>query len=103
MKVEKEERSGAKSREASGRTERNDAPANNADKPLVLIVDDHPDTLYMYSRYLDGQGRFRVLTAMTGREALVKARRLQPDVILLDLSMPEMDGYEVARELATDA
>jgi CheY-like chemotaxis protein len=69
------------------------------EKPLVLIVDDQPDNLYIYSRYLDGQNAFRVITAMNGKEALLKARRFHPDVILLDLAMPAMSGYEVARAL----
>jgi len=72
------------------------------DKPLVLIVDDQPDNLFMYSRYLDNQGDFRVITAMTGAEALVKAKRLRPDVILLDLAMPGMTGYDVVRALSAD-
>jgi CheY-like chemotaxis protein len=71
-------------------------------KPLVLIVDDQPDNLYMYSRYLDTQSQLRVVTAMTGPEALVKARRLKPDAILLDLAMPVMNGYEVAKALSED-
>jgi CheY-like chemotaxis protein len=72
------------------------------DTPLVLIVDDQPDNLYMYSRYIDAQSDFRVVTAQSGPEALVKARRLQPDIILLDLAMPVMTGYDVARALAED-
>jgi CheY-like chemotaxis protein len=72
------------------------------EKPLVLIVDDQPDNLFMYARYLDNQGEFRVITAMTGPEALVKAKRLTPDVILLDLAMPGMTGYDVARALSAD-
>jgi two-component system cell cycle response regulator DivK len=71
-------------------------------EPVVLIVDDQPDNLYMYARYIDTQSAFQVVTAMTGAEALVKARRLRPDIILLDLSMPVMNGYEVARALAQD-
>jgi len=71
-------------------------------QPLVLIVDDQPDNLYMYSHYLEKEGRLRVITAMNGREAVLKARRLQPEAILLDLAMPQMNGYQVARELAGD-
>jgi putative two-component system response regulator len=71
-------------------------------KPLVLIVDDQPDNLYMYSRYLESQGGLDVITAQSGREALVKAQRLRPDVILLDLTMPTMTGYDVARALNAD-
>jgi CheY-like chemotaxis protein len=71
-------------------------------KPLVLIVDDQPDNLYMYSRYFDDQGSLRVTTAMTGAEAVLKAQRFKPDAILLDLSMPVMSGYEVAKVLSED-
>jgi CheY-like chemotaxis protein len=73
-----------------------------SEQPLVLIVDDQPDNLYMYSHYLENEGRLRVITAMNGREAVLKAKRLQPEVILLDVAMPQMDGYEVARELRDD-
>lgn len=79
-----------------------DMRMNMKDKPLVLIVDDQPDNLYMYSRFLDNDGHFRVITAMNGREGLLKAQRLHPDVILLDLAMPEMTGYDVVRALAAD-
>jgi CheY-like chemotaxis protein len=72
------------------------------DRPIVLIVDDQPDNLYMYANYLETEAPLGVVTAMSGREAVVKAKRFQPDVILLDLSMPQMDGYQVARELARD-
>jgi putative two-component system response regulator len=72
------------------------------EKPLVLIVDDQPDNLYMYSRYLDDQQKYCVVTAMNGTEALLKARRYRPDVILLDLTMPSMSGYDVARALAAE-
>lgn len=72
------------------------------ERPLVLIVDDQPDNLYMYSRYFEDCGGLRIVTAMTGREALIKAKRFKPDAILLDLTLPEMNGYEVALGLADD-
>ena len=72
------------------------------EQPLVLIVDDQPDNLYMYAHYLENEGRLRVITAMNGREAVMKAKRMHPKVILLDVAMPQMDGYQVARELAAD-
>ena len=71
-------------------------------KPLILIVDDQPDNLYMYSRYFEELGGLRVVTAMRGREALAKAKRFRPDAILLDLTLPEMNGFEIARALADD-
>jgi putative two-component system response regulator len=76
--------------------------AKTQEKPLVLIVDDQPDNLYMYSRFIDGDGHFRVITAMNGNEALQKARRFAPAVVLLDLAMPEMSGYDVVRALAAN-
>jgi CheY-like chemotaxis protein len=53
----------------------------------------------MYSRFFDDHGRMRVVTTMSGAEAILKAQRFRPDAILLDLSMPGMSGYDVAREL----
>jgi CheY-like chemotaxis protein len=69
---------------------------------LVLIVDDQPDNLYLYSRHFEDHGALRVVTAMRGREAVMMAKRFRPDVVLLDLTLPEMNGYEVARALAGD-
>jgi len=71
--------------------------------PLVLIVDDQPDNLYMYTHFFDARKKVRLVTAMNGPEALVKARRLKPDAILLDVAMPHMDGFDVAKALAEDA
>ena len=70
--------------------------------PLVLLVDDQADNLYMYTHHMEGKGRLRLITAMTGTEALLKARRFRPDVVVVDVSMPEMDGFEVAAALAAD-
>jgi two-component system alkaline phosphatase synthesis response regulator PhoP len=62
----------------------------------VLVVDDSPSVRALLKDYLVGQG-MSVDSAANGREALAAARREQPDVILLDLAMPEMDGYEFLR------
>lgn len=69
--------------------------------PVVLIVDDYPDTCEMYAAYLDLSG-FRSLTARDGYEALDIATRYRPDVILMDLGLPGIDGYEVTRRLKND-
>jgi DNA-binding response OmpR family regulator len=63
----------------------------------ILVVDDKANVRQLLSEYLTGQG-FRVVTATNGREALYAARHETPDVILLDIMMPEMDGYEFLRE-----
>jgi DNA-binding response OmpR family regulator len=63
----------------------------------VLVVDDSPSVRALLKDYLVGQG-LAVDSAANGREGLMAARRDRPDVILLDLNMPEMDGYEFLRQ-----
>jgi CheY-like chemotaxis protein len=69
--------------------------------PLVLVVDDYQDAREMYAEYLSFSG-FRVVEAATGTEAVEKALALQPDVILMDLSLPGMDGWAATRQLKSD-
>jgi two-component system cell cycle response regulator DivK len=64
--------------------------------PLVLIVDDAPDNREAYAEYLRFRG-FRTLEAATGADAIEQARENRPDVILLDLRLPDIDGLEVSR------
>lgn len=66
--------------------------------PTVLIVEDYQDCLDMYAAYL-GLSGFRVIKASDGAAALDVAGRAAPDVILMDLSLPGMDGFEVTRRL----
>lgn len=70
-------------------------------KSTVLIVDDDPAARELVAERLEGVG-YILHTASDGREALDFARRLLPDVILLDVLMPEIDGYEVCRRLRRD-
>jgi len=67
-------------------------------RPIVLLVDDYPDAREMYSEYLGFAG-YDVVEATSGSEAIEKAERLQPDIILMDLSLPGMDGWEATRRL----
>ena len=69
--------------------------------PLVLIVDDVDHGREICSEYLAFRG-FRVATAADGQEALDKAFELLPDVILMDLSLPKIDGWEATRRLKQD-
>ena len=62
-------------------------------EPLVLVVDDYQDAREMYAEYLKASG-FRVAEARTGIEAVSKAREVKPDCILMDLSLPGIDGWE---------
>src|SRR6476620_896252 len=71
-------------------------------KPLILIVEDFDDAREMYRDYLEFSG-FRTETARDGREAIERARALQPDLILMDLSLPGIDGWEATRLLKAEA
>ena len=70
--------------------------------PLILVVDDYEDAREMYAEYLRFCG-FRVAEARNGNEALEQAFSLMPDLILMDLSLPGMDGWEATRQLKADA
>ena len=69
--------------------------------PLILVVDDYQDAREMYAEYLQYSG-FRVAEARNGNEAVAQARSLRPDLILMDLSLPGMDGWEATRVLKAD-
>ncbi len=65
---------------------------------LVLVVDDSPLLRRLITQVLHQEG-YRVEVAADGEEALQKIRQLQPDIVLLDVVMPNKDGYQVAREI----
>lgn len=67
----------------------------------ILIVDDEPAGLHTLESILDGQG-YTIVMAESGPEALEKTRLILPDVILLDVMMPGMDGFEVCRHIRND-
>jgi CheY-like chemotaxis protein len=69
--------------------------------PLILVVDDYQDAREMYAEYLQFSG-FRVAEAKNGNEAVEQAFALKPDLILMDLSLPGMDGWEATRRLKAD-
>jgi two-component system, OmpR family, KDP operon response regulator KdpE len=66
--------------------------------PLVLVADDEPRITRLVALSLAGDG-FRVVTALGGEDALRKAAEIKPDIVLLDLVMPDIDGIEVMRRL----
>src|SRR3954465_10836634 len=70
--------------------------------PLILAVDDTPENLEILSVRLEANG-YEVQTAADGEEGLARARELEPDLILLDIMMPKLDGISVVRELKRDA
>jgi CheY-like chemotaxis protein len=67
----------------------------------VLVVEDYQDAREMYLEYLKFSG-FRVAEARNGLEALERASELIPDVILMDLALPRMDGWEATRRLKAE-
>jgi two-component system KDP operon response regulator KdpE len=67
-------------------------------QPLVLVADDEPRITKLVSIALGEEG-FRVVTASGGEDALQKAEEVRPDIVLLDIVMPDLDGIEVMRQL----
>jgi len=68
---------------------------------LILIIEDNVQNLYLMRFLLEKNG-FEVLTAMDGREGIKLAKASRPDLILLDIQLPLLDGHAVARELRAD-
>ena len=68
---------------------------------FVLLVEDTLDTLEAFTHFLRSAG-FRVETSMNGREAVEKARALRPDVVVMDLALPELDGWEATHRIKSD-
>ena len=64
----------------------------------VLLVEDNPANLALMKYLLEASG-YTILTATNGREGVVVAQQESPDVILMDLQMPNMNGYEAARQV----
>jgi len=73
------------------------------DKKRVLIVDDEPDIVESIKFSLELEDDIGTIEAYDGEEALAKARKEAPDLILLDIMLPKINGYKVARLLKFDA
>jgi two-component system cell cycle response regulator DivK len=67
-------------------------------KPAILVIEDNEQNRYLVTFILDKHG-YRVVQARDGREGIELAQRVKPALILLDIQLPGMDGYAVAREL----
>src|SRR5438270_12911931 len=70
-------------------------------KNVVLIAEDVQDTRDLYSAFLESRG-LRAVTARDGAEAVAVATSLRPDVIIMDLAMPQLDGISATRQLKRD-
>jgi DNA-binding response OmpR family regulator len=73
----------------------------DADEPMLLVVDDEPEINKLVARIFEKRG-YRVTSALDGAEALAAVKRQRPDLIMLDLNLPRIDGWEVCRQLKSD-
>ena len=71
------------------------------DAKTVLLVEDNEDNLIVYRTILDHVG-YRVIEARDGEEGVARARAERPDLILMDVSLPKMDGWEATRRIKAD-
>src|SRR5690606_32459786 len=79
-----------------------DSEVAEVERPArILVVDDHPDNVEIINVRLSSRG-YEIETASNGEEALGQVRESPPDLILLDVMMPLMDGYEVSRRIKND-
>jgi signal transduction histidine kinase/CheY-like chemotaxis protein len=78
------------------------APVQGREQQVVLVIDDDSDARLLLARLIEELG-WRVVTAASGAEGVQHARELRPNLITLDLLMPEMDGWHVLRVLKSDA
>jgi two-component system, cell cycle response regulator DivK len=67
-------------------------------KAKVLYIEDNPDNMILVKRVLEIEG-YEVLSAMTGREGLIRAQQDQPDIVITDINLPDIDGYEITNTL----
>lgn len=73
----------------------------DASQHLIMVVDDNKINLYILKHVLENEG-FNVITAINGQEAITKAKEFYPDLIALDICMPEKGGLDVCREIRLD-
>lgn len=69
--------------------------------PTILLIEDNEQNIYL-TTYLLQQGGFHIVAARSGPEGLELASRIRPDLIVLDIQLPQMDGHAVARQLRQD-
>lgn len=72
--------------------------ARKVGTPIILVIEDYSDSCTLLSALLRARG-YKVVEARDGREGLLQANRIIPDLILMDLAMPEMDGVEATRRI----
>jgi len=88
-------------KETSATTESPVSKETPASKETILIVDDHPTNLRLLFDALHGEG-YEVLVTQSGKSMLKRLEHMKPDIILLDVKMPDMDGFEVCQHLKSN-
>ena len=68
-------------------------------KQTILIIEDNEQNMYMLS-YLLGQNNYNVIKAYNGKDGLKMAHKNHPEIILIDIQLPDMDGYEICNKLS---
>ena len=86
---------------ANSRDDRSTTPAHSRSRLSVLVVDDFPDGLELVTEYLKFRG-FVTLAARGGEQAINLARAIRPNIVLMDLTMPGIDGYHATKILKGD-
>jgi len=76
-------------------------PLEPARSPLILLAEDNPANVFMMSNYLEAKG-YRLIFADNGREAIALAEAEKPDLILMDIQMPVMNGLEATQQIRLD-
>ncbi len=79
-----------------------DSAESEADRQAVLVVDDNAQNLELLEVYMEDLPEVRVITATNGLEAMEKVTQESPDLVLLDIMMPKMSGFEVCRRIKND-
>ncbi len=79
-----------------------DAASQSDSRPTVLIVDDNAQNLELLEVYMEDLPEINVVRATNGLEALQQVTDARPDLILLDIMMPKMSGFEVCKRIKTD-
>lgn len=85
-------------RKGARRSSRSARPLDRRRQPLVLVVDDLADQRELYAGYLEYLG-YRVAGASSGVEGIAKTIDMQPDIVIMDLAMPGLDGFDATRVL----
>ena len=75
--------------------------SENESNQTILIVDDSPTEVHVFKKLLEKQG-YRIITAADGQEGLDVAKRVHPDLIIMDVVMPVLNGFQATRKLRND-